>query len=611
MSRYFLLGTLVVLAAGPLLVPHLPAGPASLLTPSAAADGAAGAVILFLLFVWPVVVRDRSPGRVVREALEILAVSAPCVVWMADSGDASPADRLSVLGILLGVAIVTGLWLSGPGRRPDRDRWFAGAAVLVLAGLPFLNYALNEFGVTADDAGFRLSPLLVVRGILLGAPGAGAAPCLVLLVGLAALLSGLRAIRTGAVAIAVLLALAPLARAEEPEPLFGEHYVPGRPVPLRISRGGAFPSVAVVTGTDEVQVHLTDRPGRWLEVPGAVDLGNALTWESGRKSEPGPDLRPAPPGTWLVTLGAAPPELLRVAEERGFCIGRAASGAEEIADEAWLSPDGVIDVGERLGERREARLRGAGVLVIRTVDDLPATAPVVRGTRRPWEEPGRVLSPEGLADLFPAPAGFDADKARLTFFVVLGWAIVAGAIRRWGRGRPGWLWFLAVPAGLAVLGSQCVVHWTARGDDLSFLVTEGARVTEVRLLRTGRHRGQFDLRTVALPQPLSTTVSLSAEDGGYRLDPQLVPPRRTMLFVTTRFADAPAAASAPDLLIGPAGLAVPGEEWLPAGEFLRRLAARDRIRATAIRKLLPAGDLPDRVYEVAFHDGGMDVRPAR
>ncbi|MHC4861222.1 MAG: hypothetical protein ACYTDY_14155, partial [Planctomycetota bacterium] len=179
---------LVLLAAGPLVSPHVPEGPGSLLTPRAASVAAAEAVLLWALVAWPLLCRRRSAASVASTGTLALLVAVPFVAGPSLVWGGTGSDVLRAAAVLAAALLVTGLYLAGPGRDRVRDRGFVAVVAVVAAAVPLANYGLNEFGGVSGDTGYALSPVLAVRAALLALPDADPRPCLLLLLVAAAVL---------------------------------------------------------------------------------------------------------------------------------------------------------------------------------------------------------------------------------------------------------------------------------------------------------------------------------------------------------------------------------------------------------------------------------------
>jgi hypothetical protein len=608
-------GLLLLLAAGPLLAPGLPAGPASLLDPSDAATGAAALTLLMLLFVWPPRLGTRTPGRAAAGAAEILLTGLPFVVALALVGGTRAGTVLVVAAILAGVGAVTAVWLAGPGRERRGDRYYAAGALLVLVALPFANYAVNEFGIAAGSAGYRISPLLAVRNLLRGGPVADAAPCLLALLAAIGALAGYRTLRGGTAAALLLLLAGQVAAAPTATPLLGERYVPGRPVWLLLTGAGADPVVFGEAGEE-----IVGRPaegGTVAYVPGSGSLTRVAIRTGEGKAWLPVALEECRPGRLLVSLGACPPAILAAAKERGFVVARAMAGAERLPPETLLAADGVVDAGRRLTDSAAARLVAAGLPVVREAGDLPVRPNLPGAVRRLWEEPGRILTGDGLGGLFPVGRTRDPARARTAFLLAALFAIVATAIRRFARGRAGMrlalLGLLSVATGAALFAALRPLPDVR---EVRFETAEGGRVTVLRRFTTGARPGTFTGSAEGAPLlltaggPGAVFRAQPGAGGGARVRATLGP-HQTVIVVSEALLDAPAPSRPPDLLFGPDGLARPGEAFRPAGPFLLSNFRRSPGRSTAVRKLLRLAAPPPSVYRVWFESRGLFVRPAK
>lgn len=594
-----LLAVLLLIAAAPVVAPALPAGPASLFAPRAAAVAAAGLAILFFVFVGPAPGPGRRPATVFAGSLERLLVAIPFVAGPALAGGASPPEIARAVAIVAGAALAAALWFAGPGRNGRRDRAFAAGAVLVLAGLPFGNWIANDFLGATGGTGYAVSPLLAARSVLLDRPGADATPCLLLLVAASAVFAGLGlGIGRRGVAAGLLLLLAAPARAAEVEPVLGDARVPGRVLWLRVAPNGAAAAEIEVEVPGRGIVRVPFRAGGALvPVPGAEGLERIRVREGGEWREvPLPPMRRAAPGRLAVALGPLPPETLRRVEGEGFTVARAAAGAEAAPGDVFLTADLVLDPANRR-------------------PDVPPTAGAA-AARRPWEEAGRVLDPEGLLDLFPPPEGLDPARSRRSFLPLLLFAAAAFAWIRWGGRRSGGAAMRV--GGIALLAAATLGTLVAllprppAVDRAVFTIREPGRRTELTLLRTGSRGGRAELDTAGAPLILGRGPEFVATEeagGSFRVSIDL-PPHASRIVVSTTRADGVPAAE-PSVLVSPAGLAVPGEAFAPAGEFLREHFRNDPGRSTAIRKLVRLGDPAPGTFEAAFVPGGMILGPAR
>lgn len=599
---------LLFFAAGPLLGPLLPAGPAALLIPGAAAVGAAAAAMLFATIVWPAAARRREPRRLLADGLLILAATLPFPAGLAFAAGIPPARILAAEVLVAATVAAAGLWLAGPGRTRERDRFLAAGAVALFFGVPFGNYVLNEFGVADTHGGYALSPLLAARSLLLDRPGAGAGPALLLLGGVAAAGAAARLllVRRAAVVAAALL-FGGSAVAAEAVPLLGDRYVPGRPLPVAVKTVRPGPvAVELPIGRFEGD----PRPdGAWVVLPGTAGLSRITVVAGDGREEADLALREVVAGRLAVAL-APRGDLHARLEENGYAVSVAAPGAETLPAAAFLAADLVFDPLERLPAEARERLRAAGVPVVGSL--LWPLTPAVGWSRRPWEEPGRVLSADDLHDLFGRPPGPDPGRPRTALLVLGGFAAAFLAAIRWAGERSGRR--AALAAGLAAVATAFLA-WRLPPPAVvrteTFTVAEGGRRTTVVAASAGRAPATWRGRFPEFPLPLhgrAPVLVTSAGEGGYEASVPLAA-GETRLFVRIGFGPPPGApAGPPDLRFGPAGLAPPGEEFRPAGEVLRTLLKGDDVRSTAVRKLLTLAAPPPEILHIHFAPGEMTIR---
>jgi len=591
---------LTLIAAGPLVAGFLPPGPASLLSPTGAAVAAAAVTVLYALFAWPVLARNRRMRDVLGDGLLLVCVGLPFLIGLGASRGVETRALVSAAVVVMAAIAVTGTWLAGPGCSGRFDRIFAAFWVLVVAVLPLANYVLLDFTGASSTLGFRLSPLLTVRRILAELPGADPVPFLLTGLAFLAVATAGRMVGKATTAVVILL-LAGVAGATEVVPVFGDRYVPGRPVALRV-RGGPG-AVGVTVGV----------PGRWawrgspspvgevIHVPGNDGFREVRVGEEAVPL----DLRPAPPGKWLVSLGPVPKALSDAADRAGFVIARAEPGTERLPWSDFLSVDGVVDAGGLLSTEEREALRGAGVAVVAGPGDLPPGSPI----RRPWTEPGRLLSAEGLQHLFGPDEGPDPGRARTTFLLLFLFATTVLAALRFGRLR-GWP---ALRASLLVLGLSALVTGTILG---ALPEVEAVEVSRVRAREPGRvvtvyrvrsqravtHAFEFDGHPVPLGGGAELelagnsrmTIALGAHETRYV----------AVESISRRAIDGPF-----DFFLTPDGLARPGEAALLPGEFLKRHFTGPDGRTTPngwlVRKLLRMEGGPGHRFGVRIVEPGL------
>jgi hypothetical protein len=586
--------------AGPVLAPHLPAGPARLLAPAAAAVGAASLLALFLLAVWPWLAAGRGPAPVLGGGVAALAAGLPFFAGPALVAGVPAAAILSAAGVVAGCGLVAGAFLLGAGRSGGGGRAFTALVTAVVAAAPLVNYAANEFLRVPGSLGYRLSPPLLIRRILLERPDADPRLFLLCSVALAALLLAPRLVRAGAVLLLLPLLAGSAARAApEAENLFGEAWAPGRVVPL------------VVPAPETGEVVL---PGLGL-FRGAAEGGRALVLVPGPAAPtaalPGAPVRDGLP---LVLCLAPPGEDLRAAAREGrIVLTSALPGFERLPLEAFLSVDGVYDPAGDLPPEKAERLAGAGVAVFG--DFGPSVLDAARTVlRRPWEEPGRVFSDQDLRNLFgPAPAP-PRERFLRSLAVLAVFSVVASAAIRFARGRGQGL---LAPSLLAVLCAAALLVLGAalpRPPDAThevFIAREGNR--EVSLHRvTARRETEFRAVLPFAPVPLGAG-RFAAErrgDGSYTVGFGLRS-GESRLFAVMALGRSPDAASPPDVLLTADGFALPGGGTLPAGEFLRREFRRSGGAADqrnwALRKLVRFAAPPPGTSALRFAGGALDA----
>lgn len=489
-----LLTLLVLVSAGPLLAPLVPAGPARLLAPGSAAAAAGVVLAAWALVVWPATARDRSPGRLAAEAVLLLAAGAPFLFGLALAAGRPPEDALPGLAVAAGSLLAAHAWLSGPGRRPGRDRFFVAGAAAFSGALPLGAYALAEFAGAGSAIAFRLSPILAARGPFAGASGADPFPFLLLASGTAAALhlAGGRGRAAGAASLLVLLA-GGAARAEgevRAVPVLGEFYRPGRPVPVRIE-GAAAGEIRVTAPGPPATVGLAGEGRRTVWLPGTADLRGIRV--ASPEGAAGAELRarPAAAGQRLIVSMVDVPAAERErAAAAGFAISRFA-GTEDPAvmehalgiPDAWLDPAGRLPAGA-------AESRSVTVLRDLSPATLAGLAVSPRPLRWPWEEDGRILSPERLFALFPAAADPGPARSRTALIGLAAFAVAVLALRRFARGRrlPAAVSLALVPvlAGLAVAVLAAALPVPPPWTEDEVVVEGGGRYVRIRRVRASR-----------------------------------------------------------------------------------------------------------------------------
>ncbi len=600
------LGLCALSSALPLLAPYLPAGPARLASPAAAATLAASLLPAWALLVWPVLARDRSGRAVAAGAAWLLVAGLPFVLGLALAAGVERGRALLSAAVSGAAVLPAGAFLRGPGRAGRGDRVFVAGAVAVGGLLPFVNYALNEFGGTAFGGLYAFSPVLVLRRMLFELPGADPVPVLGLCVAAAAAFLLPRAL-PGAAATVVLAAAGVAAAAPEIETPLGEAYVPGRLLPLRVRAEG------------EVEVRLpaggrltADSEGGVAEIllPGPP-AGAAVVLRT-REGEWTVHLpaRPLPEGAaLLLALGAVPAEFVAAAREAGVHVVRGGEGLPDPAGAALLAADGVIDPEGRLADAEAAALASAGVPVLRSA--APGEWARVRAEagllRRPWEEPGRLLLENDVGRAFGPPAPPAGRPGAV--FGLLGLFAAAGLAFRWSvRGRPLVALLVLGLAGAGVTAAIAHLCPPRAGVLLDCLTArEGAR--EVRVFRlTARREAAGRL------EGLPNAVALG--HGNWRFARSTgtveVALRRgeTRFVVSQRRVGGPAPAGPWDLLVRGGRLLLPDGQPFPEGR-LRTPAGRPDERVQRIRKFLRLADPPPGAFGVLLPAGRREVGIAR
>lgn len=604
----WLLAPLLLLAAGPAVADSLPHGPRSLLVPGPALIGAAAVVLLWTVFAWPALLGRRRCWEVVGSALLIGVLAGPFLVGLARLAGTGTGDLLGVAGVLAAWLLATGIYLVGPGRERKWDRWFAASAILVLFAAPLVNYALNEFARVTGDVGYRISPILTVRRIVLGLPDADPSPFYWLCLAAVAGLSGPRLLRRAA-PFAGLLLLAAVVRGDTPEvkPVFGRYFVPDRPIPLLVTGG---------------------KPGEWtwLRVPGRGRYGGGTSSRGCYLTVPLPrspqgmevrfgmegewlpvevDLEPVLPGQfWVVCVREVPESLLG---EPRIAAGLVAPPESLSSPFAWIEPDAFVD---RFREALNHPPRGKPVFHELPPSVTEALLEVHSPLRRIWEEGRDLVS---LRRLFEADTRSGDDDAPWTAFALLaGFTVAAaGAVRFLRRSKlliP-CLLVLASGASLAIL-SAC-----PRPPDFetwSIVVDDGSRGWEIRRIRAARdvifHEGQIAL-PVVLGEGAEAEVVCHWSGLALSLD---LPLRAHETRYLISEVGPPDVLMEPELVIGPDGLSVTGGEAMWPTEFLVGAYAERFSETTpagvAVRKLLRLGreDLPRYRYGV-----GIEVAEGR
>ncbi len=615
-----LLLLLLVFAELPLLAKHLPVGPAGLITPRAVAAASAIAFLFHVLAVWPVIgTRGRAGATAVQGALFFL-VGATFVFVSARAAGVGLGEVRSATLVLAATTLLAGILLARSAAGPGWDRLCAMAVLLVSAGLPLANYALNEFGGISGRLGYRLSPPLLVRRILLGHADADPVPFLMLCLLALAVLQGRRLLGRGKAAAMIVLLLAGTVRGEETRvaPLLGDAYVPGRPLPVLVTGTPTGVTPAVLVPGVAMVIGQSTPGGCILLLPAPEDLNLIHVRVAGTGGpgweERGIDVRAVPFG-WrhLVSFTGVGDEFLDQAQMRSIVLSRvhpgalsqdAAAPASAMGDLAiaLLAADGVLDPDGILPPETVRSLEAAGVPVLTeasavALDRLTADVSVVR---RIWEEEETVLSAAGLFDLFPGREGPDPARSRTALFILLGFSLLffAGVrfiLRR--RLNPvtavvfallaaGWTAFLA----LSVLPEP--PDWKGQ----SITVREGERTVRLELLKAvcvcrAAGEGRMVLGPGAVPEITADRVIVPLKAHEARIT------------VAERFSP-PVVSGSPDVLFGPAGLRLPGRKAQAPAEFLKKHypggPGRPDPRALVLRKLIRLANPPQTEVGIRF-----------
>jgi len=621
-----LLLVLLALSSLPLVSDRLPGGLAVLAAPRPVAVGSALVVLLFVFAVWPATGPRGRFGAVAVHGTLLFFPGATFVFVHALAAGAGMKAPLQVAGVLAAATILCGLHLakSGGARHrvgsSGRDRGFALVVLLVSLGLPLVNYMLNEFGGISGELGYRLSPPLLIRRILLGLPNADPLPFFVLCLLLLAIWQVRRFLKSGAAAI-VLLVLAGTVRSEELRvaPLLGDAYLPGRALPLlvigsslEVPPGVQVPGVARVYGE-----HQAGGTVLLLPAPADLDLVHVMTkdgWEERDLSI----LSMPFTARHLVSFTGVSDAFLDEAEMRLIAISRvhplALSLEPAVLATALLSADGVLDPEGVLPPRTVLKLEAAGVPVLTTTDLAALDMLLAKRSvlRRIWEEKDTVLLPDGLFGLFPPDPGQDPERGRTALIVLAGFSLLFLAGVRFALKRrlnlvtpvliaalaSGWTMFLAV----TVL--PALPDWESR----TVTAREGGRSVQIELLQARRSctavaRGAMVLGRGALVRsdPDGMKVPLAGHEA--------------RIAVREAFGAIPGQA-VPDVLFGPQGLRLLGEEPLPPTKFLKAhypgAPGRPNPRALLLRKLIRLAEPPREEVGIRFPAPGrpyLDVVP--
>jgi hypothetical protein len=449
----------------------------------------------------------------------------------------------------------------------------------------------------------------VVRGLLLDQPGADPVPFLFFAASVSALLLAGRFV---AGAAAALLVVAGTASAEEVEvhPLLGDLYAPGRAVPLLVVAPAGTRSVAASASRGALVTGTVRAEGAFLPIPGPERLDRVGVRIDGADEpiEVPVGVRPKPPGErWYVVFGPVSPDLAAAAREKGIALSRARPEAESM-DPDLLSADGVVDLSERLTGARVARIRARGVPVVHRVEDLPEAAEQEHLVRRIWEEPGRVLEAGDLHGYFPPAARFEPARSRAALLLLAGFAALAVMAIRFA-GRRGWsaarsLILLVPPATAATIAAVLALPPPAPVRWDSIVLREGVRVVTLdRVLALRDTVAEREFPGLPLPLGRAEDVEIRVDDGARIRVPLRA--REARIFVREGGgAPGPGGTDAPfDLLVFPAGLALPGEAPRPVVEFLRE--ELDGVRGRALPKLLKLGAERRGTYGVRFLGPGV------